>query len=304
MLKIGIIGAGAIGSLFGGLLQRAGADVTLVHRNPRVVSTIRRTGVRIKERRKTVRVDVKASLAPADLTTVDTVFFTVKAYDTRQAAEIHKNKIGRDTTILTLQNGLGNLETLHGTFKSNPIAAGSTTEAALALSPGLIVHTGTGETKVGVMEGRARANCIRVVRELNRAGISANYSDDMTTVIWEKAVLNSAINPVSAITGLRNGELLKVRPLRELMKKAIGEGALVAAAEGLKLEPSRVWVKAIRILKATSENRSSMLQDIMHKRRTEILELNGALANYGSRHSVPTPYNLALTSLVLGLGCA
>ncbi len=247
---------------------------------------------------------MRASLAPADLTAVDAVFFTVKAYDTRRAAEMHKGRIGSDTAVLTLQNGLGNVETLSEVFRSNPICAGSTTEAALALSPGLVVHTGMGQTQVGAFGGRARSICMKLVQELDRAGISANYSNNISTVLWEKAVLNSAINPVSAITGLQNGELLKVLPLRELMRRIIFEGALIGRTEGVRLEPSRLWTKAIRILKATAENRSSMLQDIIRKRRTEILQLNGALANYGGRHSMQTPYNLALTSLVSGLESA
>ncbi len=300
MLKVGIVGAGAIGSLFGGLLQHAGNDVMLVHRDPRVVSAIRKKGVRIREGRKTVSAPVRASLAPAELTTVDVVFFTVKAYDTRQAAEMHRGRIGKDSAILSLQNGLGNLETLADVFNSNPILAGSTTEAAFTLGPGLVLHTGKGHTQIGAMQAHRPTICGKVVQELGRAGLPAKSSNNMSRVIWEKAILNSAINPVSAITRLQNGEIPKIRPLRLLMRQVISEGAAIGGAEGIPVEPSRLWRNALRVLKATSKNRSSMLQDVMHGRKTEILQLNGALANLGARHHMATPLNLALTSLVLG----
>ncbi len=301
MLEIGIVGAGAIGSLFGGLLQHTGNDVTLVHRDPRVVSAIRKKGLRIREGRKTITARVRASLAPADLTTVDVVFFTVKAYDTRQAAEMHRGRIGWESAILSLQNGLGNLETLAKIFDSNPILAGSTTEAAFTLGPGLVLHTGKGHTQIGAIRGHARTICGKVVQELDRAGLSARSSRAMSPVIWEKAILNSAINPISAITRLQNGEIPKIHPLRELMQQVISEGAAIGCAEGIPVEPALLWRKALRILKATSRNRSSMLQDIMHGRKTEILQLNGALADCGARHHLATPLNLALTSLVLGV---
>ncbi len=301
MLEIGIVGAGSIGNLFGGLLRRAGNDVTLVHRDPRVVRAIRKKGVRIREGRKTISARVRASLAPADLTAADVVFFTVKAYDTRQAAEMHRGRIGGDSAILSLQNGLGNLETLADVFNSNPILAGSTTEAAFTLGPGLVLHTGKGHTQIGAIQGIVRTTCGKIVQELERAGLPAKSSNAMSTVIWEKAILNSAINPISAITRLQNGEIPKIQPLRELMRQVISEGAAIGGAERIPVEPSRLWRKALRILKATSKNQSSMLQDIMHGRRTEILQLNGALADYGARHHIATPLNLALTSLVLGV---
>lgn len=301
MLKIGIIGGGAIGSLFGGLLQRAGNDVTLVHRDPRVVTTIRKEGVRIREGRKTTRARVSASLAPADLTTVDIVFFTVKAYDTRQAAEMHRGRTSKSSAILSLQNGLGNLETLSDVFKSNPILAGSTTEAALTLGPGLVLHTGKGCTQIGAIHGHAQAICGKIVQELGRAGLPAKSSNDMSTVIWEKAIINSAINPISAITRLQNGKIPEIQPLRELMRQVINEGAEIGSAEKISVEPSRLWRKALGILKATSKNRSSMLQDVMRGRKTEILQLNGALAKYAARYHTTAPFNTALTSLVLGI---
>ncbi len=244
---------------------------------------------------------MEASLAPADLTTVDVVFFTVKAYDTRQAAEMHRGRISKSSAILSLQNGLGNFETLSNIFKSNPILAGSTTEAAFTLDPGLVLHTGKGRTQIGEIHGHAQAICGKIVQDLGRAGLSAKSSNDMLTVIWEKAIVNSAINPISAITRLQNGEIPKIQPLRELMRRVVSEGAAIGGAEGIPVEHSILWRKVLRILKATSKNRSSMLQDIMQGRRTEILQLNGALADYGARHHLATPLNLALTSLVLGV---
>ncbi|TMI30485.1 2-dehydropantoate 2-reductase [Candidatus Bathyarchaeota archaeon] len=301
MLQIGIVGAGAIGTLFGGLLQRAGNDVTLVHRDPRVVSAIRKKGVRIREGRKTVRATVRASRAPADLTTADVVFFTVKAYDTRQAAGMHKGRVGKRSAILSIQNGLGNLETLADVFKSNPVLAGSTTEAALALGPGLVLHAGRGHTQIGTMQGRVQVMRAKVVQELSRAGLPAKSSSDMSKVIWEKTILNSAINPISAITRLQNGEILKILPLRELMRQVIREGAAIGRAEWIPIDSAGLWRNALRILKATAKNRSSMLQDIMHERMTEILQLNGTLAEYGAKHHLAIHLNRALTSLVRGI---
>jgi 2-dehydropantoate 2-reductase len=301
-LRIGIIGAGAIGCLFAARLKRAGNEVLLVHNDRKVVSQIRKNGIRVREQDgKTLRVAIPIVKGPANLRGVDLVLFTVKAYSTEEAAFQHRNKVRPGSTFLTLQNGLGNLETLGRFFGKGRVVAGSTTEASLLLRPGFVVHAGKGKTVIGEENGPLWGRASDVLRTLIVAGFNASLTRNVRGVIWSKAIINSAINPVSALTRLRNGELADAEGIRELMLDVIHEGLQVSRATRVNLEPKDVVRLLFRILHATALNQSSMLQDVERRRKTEIRQLNGAIVKYGQTMGVSTPNNALLTYLVLGL---
>ncbi len=300
-LRIGIIGAGAIGCLFGASLSRVGNEVVMVHRDPRVVSAILRRGVELHyEKGKVVRVRTRAELAPANLVECELVLVTVKAYDTAQAARLHRNYVSPGTQVVSLQNGLGNIETLARIFRRQSILAALTTEASLSLGSGKVIHTGTGETRLGRPDGKVTQESLTIVREFRKAGLKCVVTRNIGGVVWSKAIVNAAINPVSAITRLHNGELAKLPGLRETMVKVIREGVSVSHAEKATATPEPEGF-LFKVLKDTAPNRSSMLQDIQRGKRTEILQLNGAITRLGLKHRIPTPTNMVLTSLVLGL---
>ena len=296
-----IVGAGAIGCLFGARLKVAGNDVLLIDHNRRRIHEIERKGVKLRELDRTIQVRVPIGRAQHSLRRFQLVFFAVKAFNTMDAARQYAGRVTSEATILTLQNGLGNTDVLVRWFGRSRVVAGSTTEASLLVGDGSIAHTGAGQTVVGELDGRESSRCVSIVRVFRRAGFESKMTRNVGGVIWSKAIVNSAINPVSALTHRRNGELFRIRGLRELMFEIIDEGIRVSRAEGIRLEPRNLKPLLQRILKATGGNKSSMLQDVLRGSKTEIRELNGAIAGRGEHRRIPTPYNKFLTDLVLGL---
>ncbi len=297
-----IIGAGAMGCLFCARLKTTGNDVLLVERDARTVSEIGRNGVRLRQLDgRVARVRVPVEMAPGNLQEFELVLITVKAYSTSEAARQHRRRVGREATILTLQNGLGNVEALARWFGGGRVVAGSTTEASLLLGPGVVAHTGRGRIVIGEMDGRRSDRCLDILNVFREAGFESGVTGNVEGVVWSKAIVNSAINPVSALTGLRNGWLDAVDGVRRVMLGVVDEGVRVSGAEGVRLEPGNTVRLLHRILRASAGNRSSMLQDVLNGRRTEIRELNGVIVERGRRNGIATPCNRFLTSLVVGL---
>ncbi len=301
-MRIAIIGAGAIGSLFGARLKSSGNEVLLVDRDSRTVSEIRSRGVRLRLLDgKTSRVHVPIKQAPASLRDFEQILFAVKAYSTEEAARQYRTLVEPEATIVTLQNGLGNLEALARCFGKGRVVAGSTTEASLLLGPGWVAHAGGGRTVVGELNGTRSKRCLDIVGMFREAGFETVLTRNVMGVVWAKVIVNSAINPVSALTRLPNGQLAGEEVLKDLMLRTLNEGVETSRAERVKLEPEGVALLLFRILRATAQNQSSMLQDVLNERRTEIRQLNGAIVEKGRQHRVSTPYNELLTSLILGL---
>ena len=301
-MRIAIIGAGAIGSLFGARLKNSGNEVLLVDRDSRTVSEIRSRGVRLRLLDgKTSRVHVPIKQAPASLRDFEQILFAVKAYSTEEAARQYRTLVEPEATIVTLQNGLGNLEALARCFGKGRVVAGSTTEASLLLGPGWVAHAGGGRTVVGELNGTRSKRCLDIVGMFREAGFETVLTRNVMGVVWAKVIVNSAINPVSALTRLPNGQLAGEEVLKDLMLRTLNEGVETSRAERVKLEPEGVALLLFRILRATAQNQSSMLQDVLNERRTEIRQLNGAIVEKGRQHRVSTPYNELLTSLILGL---
>ncbi len=299
-MRIGIIGAGALGCLFASLLGRAGNQVTLVYRNRSVGSSLRGKGVRIHELSgRRLVVPVTAKLAPADLSQEDLVIFAVKSYDTKQAAIAHGDRVGAKVPVLTLQNGLGNFQILSKMFGQNRVLAGTTTEASLLRGKGEVVHTGRGETRVGEVASASSSRCDFIAHDFSRAGIKTSVTDNVNGAIWTKAIINSAINPLSALLRVPNGVLGKEPGLVRSMLEVVREGVAVSKAEKIRLDPNNPERVLLGVIRATSSNRSSMLQDLENRKMTEIRQLNGAIARIGERRGVSVPLNQLLTSMMI-----
>lgn len=300
-MRIAVLGAGSIGILFGTLLHESGNEVTLYNRNRNIVRTVRRNGARVQEGLRIIQATIPIEAPPRNLREKDIVIVTVKAYDTPDVARKYRGRIDPGTIVLSLQNGLGNYETLAGHLGKTSVIVGSTTEAALMAKPGLVVHTGHGQTWLGEYDGRESDRCNQIGQVLRKAGLPATPTRDIRGIIWKKAIVNSAINPLSALTRWTNGELGQSEDLRTIMREVIYEGSRIGAAEGVVLDARRLMGFATRILHATAQNRSSMLQDIESRRRTEIEQLNGILVKSGRKHWVQTPFNSILVHLVKAL---
>src|SRR2546427_2340422 len=239
-LRIAVVGAGSIGILFGTLLHESGNEVTLYNRNQNIVRAVRRNSAIVQEGRRVIRATIPIGARPRDLRGEDVGLVTVKAYDTLDLARKYRGRVDPGTIVLSLQNGLGNYETLARHLGKTSVIVGSTTEAALMAKPGLVLHTGHGQTWLGEYDGRESDRCNQIGQVLRKAGLPARSIRNIRSVVWRKAIVNSAINPLSALTHLTNGELGHSKDLLSVMGEAIREGCTVAEAEGLDLDARRL----------------------------------------------------------------
>ncbi|HWQ61050.1 MAG TPA: 2-dehydropantoate 2-reductase, partial [Negativicutes bacterium] len=234
-MKIAIIGAGAMGSLFGGRLALAGEEVWLLDVWEEHVRTIRDKGLTIATAAKDLVARPKATTKPEDIGQADLVIIFVKSSATRAAAETAAGLLGAETAVLTLQNGYGNAETIADVVGAERVIAGTTAQGATLLGPGRIMHGGSGDTHIGDLGGRKTDRLAKVAACLTRAGIQTVADDNVATLIWGKLVVNVGINALTAITGLKNGELADHEETRQVLAMAVEEAVRVADAAGIKL---------------------------------------------------------------------
>ena len=294
------MGAGAIGSLFGGFLAEAGNDITFIGRKPHIDS-INQNGLFIEGISGEHQIEVEATTDPSTLEAPDLIILTVKAYSTAEAVEDVKLLFGDHTYILSLQNGLGTEDVASSILGEERVLRGTTSEGALFLEPGKIRHTGHGETFIGSFSPADAPILRRIEQEFQKAGFKTTISKDIKRVVWEKIFVNVAINPFGAITGLRNGDLLMVPEIKDAMKAAVLEGTNVTEKLGLTINRQASIAKAFEVAEKTALNKNSMLQDIENRKKTEIDFINGALVKYSEKVGVPCPINAVLTALVKGL---
>ncbi len=300
-MKIAIIGAGAMGSLFGGRLALAGEEVWLLDVWEEHVRTINDKGLVIAAAGKDVIARPKATTRPEDIGTADLVVIFVKSTATRAAAGTAAGLLGPDTAALTLQNGYGNAETIATVVGTDRVIAGTTAQGATLLGPGRIMHGGSGDTHIGELGGRKTERAQKVAACLSRAGLPTVVDENVAALIWGKLIVNVGINALTGITGLKNGELADHDETKQVLALAVEEAVKVADAAGIKLPYDNAVEKVLAVAVATAQNRSSMLQDLSAGRLTEIDAINGALVREGERRGVATPVNRVLTLLIKAL---
>ncbi len=291
IVRLVVFGAGAVGSIFGAHLARAGHDVLLIGRRPQVMA-VERDGLRIEGlTNMTVRPRVAESLRPGERATM--VLLTVKSYDTQEAARAIARAMS-PRPILSLQNGLGNLEDLErglgeGGWASPRlnIALGVLSWGVTFVNYGHVRHAGAGSLVLGDLAGGRAAK--RFASLFEGVGIPTQYTDDILRAVWKKVIINSAINPVTADHRVLNGELL-TDPLRGQAVALMREALEVAAAEGYRFAEHEVEEELFRVLRLTAENRSSMLQDLLRSKKLELDALNGRILELGAKHGMRLPY--------------
>ncbi|PKM93022.1 MAG: hypothetical protein CVU80_00285 [Elusimicrobia bacterium HGW-Elusimicrobia-4] len=296
-MKITIIGAGAMGLLFAGLLSKGGNDVYLLTRNKKTEKILKKTGIKISGITKTIIPSSKLKITtnPAEIYRPDLVIILVKSHDTISTVQSIKKMMGKNTVILTLQNGLGNYEILSEYLNKKVIISGTTSESSTLVKSGEIVHTGKGET---IIEKSKKNISGQIADIFNRCGIKTVLSDKIESVIWSKLVLNCAINPVAAISGVRNGEIINYKNLFEVAVAAGKEVVAVAKKLKIKILFSDIAEKIKNVCLATSKNTNSMLADILSKRKTEIDSLNGAVVKIAEKLKAPVPVNKSLYGII------
>ena len=302
-MKIVIIGAGAMGGLFAARLAAAGEDVLVVDVWAEHVETIRTQGLILETGEGEVRTKPAAVTRVEDLAAcaADLVIVFVKSGMTAAAARSAQTILGPVGRVLTLQNGLGNAEMIAEVFGADRVLAGTTAQGATLIGPGRIRHGGRGDTHIGRLTGPVDDFCREAAMILSRAGIPAIAEDAVQSLIWGKLVINVGINALTALLRFTNGQLNDHAETRELVKLAVAEAVQVAAASEVRLPYDNAVEKVLAVAAATATNRSSMLQDILRGRATEIDAINGALVREGVRLGVPTPVNATLTLLIKAL---
>ena len=289
-----------MGLLHAAYLKRAGFDVHLLDHNRARAESINREKVILPDSVEALDIPCHSlsNFGPVDL-----IILMVKAYSTGEAMEHAAPLIGPDTVLLTLQNGLGNLEIMEQYQRLDRVLVGTTTSGATLLDFNMVRQEGLGDIQVGapMPSAAARELAGEVVELFQRAGLPARVVDDVMAAIWRKAVINSAINPLTAITALENGELLERPQLRQLLGDLALESARAAEGLGIDVDPEEMPEAVEDICRLTAHNRSSMLQDITHGRRTEIEQINGEFVRAGLAGGVETPLNRAMVALVKGL---
>lgn len=283
----------------GAYLARSGHDILLVTRRPQA-EAIERDGLRVEGlTNMTVRPRVAESLRAGERSTM--VILTVKSYDT-EAAAYSISKALSPRPILSVQNGLGNLESLEkGLVRggwANPrlnIALSVLSWGVTQLDSGRVRHAGTGSFLIGDLAGGRAAK--RFASLFEGVGISAQYTADILQAVWKKAIINAAINPVTAIYKVPNGELL-TEPLRSHSLALMREAMEVARVEGYRFAEHEMEEELFRVLERTSTNLSSMLQDILRDKRTEVDSISGVILSKGSQHGMKLPYTERLVKRI------
>ncbi len=296
-MKIGIIGTGAMGSLFAAHLA-AHADVTVLGTWRDAVETMNTRGIHLERDAEHFYIPVRATTSARQVRNVDFALIAVKAHQTERAARWANEILGANGIALTLQNGLGNFEILAQHVGENRAAMGVTMQGATLLGAGHVRHAGRGQTTIATTP-QMRAHIETLTELFIRAGIETQLANDVQSLMWGKLVVNSAINALSAIYRVPNGLLVENPETRALMSAAAQETANVARALGITLPYLDPAARAIQVARATATNKSSTLQDVLRGAPTELERINGAVVREGKRLGVPTPVNEQLMRVMV-----
>ncbi len=297
-MNIAIVGPGAMGLLFAGYLSRTNAKVVLVDNDPVHASLLNSRGFRWEGMDSDVILKIPATVGLGDPDDFELLILCVKAYDT-ESASAELACTGYRGPVLTLQNGAGNIEILERNLPDSTIIAGATSEGANLVEDAHVRHAGKGKTEFGVAHqgGSGGAHVEGIVRLMRDAGLDAGLTGDPLSLVWSKVLVNAGINPLTAILRVQNGRLLEIEHARELMRGLVLEGWEVLKRMNIKLSYGDPVARVEEVCRLTAANYSSMYQDIMAGRRTEVDYINGAIVREGEHLGVPCPVNEAVTHL-------
>ena len=294
--SVAVLGAGAVGCFFGGMLARAGHRVTLIGR-ARHVEAFRKSGLRFEGQKFDEHIDVLASTEPSAVRDAALVLFCVKSTDTEDAAAQIAPHLARDAIVVNLQNGVDNTERIQARV-AQPVVPAVVYVATEMEGPGHLKHHGRGDLVIGDLTGKAGGAALAAVKDaFEAAGVPVAISDNIAGALWEKLVVNCAYNALSAISQLPYGKLIAGAGIREVMRDAVEETLAVAKASGVTLAPD-LLAATWKIAEAMPTQFSSTAQDLQRGKPTEIDHLNGFVARRGAALGVPTPVNRALHALV------
>ncbi|MDF3838295.1 ketopantoate reductase family protein [Cupriavidus basilensis] len=302
-MKIYVLGAGALGCAIGGTLARAGSDVTLIDRFQAHVDAVHRDGLLMRDGDSEIRVRVKAATGCAGLAPADLVIVLVKSFHTAQAIASAMPIVGAQTSVMSLQNGMGHEDILAQAVGRARVLAGKTYVGGVFLGPGRIIAGTRGKlTIIGELDGALSDRVRAIAAEFERAGLRTDVSDNIVGTMWDKLLINVATGALSGITRLPYGGLYAVPEAEACAVAAVAEAMAVARANDVKLsiaQPRDAWVMAADGL--PPDFKASMLQSLEKGAATEVDFINGAVVRAGARCGVPTPVNQALVACIKGI---
>ena len=296
-MKIAIIGAGALGSVYGSFLSIKNNDIVLITRRQEQAETINKEGILIRYKNKNKRYHPRASMDPSSLADRDLFILLVKTYDLNNVSDLLLKYSRNDSIILSLLNGLGNVETLSFKCGMNRILAGVSYIGAQKISDTQIEIGGVLKTVMGEPSGFISDRLSRISFLFKDAGFDTYLSNDINRLLWEKMVITTSQNALSAITGFTIGQMHSSQYCRFIILQLLDELTKVAAKEGIEL-PRNLLERVLENSKALPNHHGSMWQDLQAGHRTEIDAINGAIVELGQKHGLPTPYNEFITYLM------
>jgi 2-dehydropantoate 2-reductase len=295
-IRVAVLGAGAVGCFFGGMLARVGHEVTLIGR-PVHVEAFRARGLRFEGLKFDEHVAVQASTEASAVRKCRLILFCVKSNDTETAAAQMAPFLEPSALVVNLQNGVDNTERIQSRI-AQPVIPAVVYVATEMAGPGHLKHHGRGDLVIGDLGGKVPADALTRVRHwFEAAGVPVAVSDNVAGELWAKLVVNCAYNALSAITQLPYGKMIEGPGVRDVMRDVVEETLAVARASSVVMAPDMLE-RTYRIAAAMPTQFSSTAQDLARGKPTEIEHLNGFVARRGAALGVPTPANRALYALV------
>jgi 2-dehydropantoate 2-reductase len=298
-MKIAVVGAGAMGSIFGARFHQAGHETVLVDVVQPLVDTINAEGVTVVRGDEETVTRVPATTDPAAVGPVDIVVFFTKCYHTSSAAESARPLVGPDTAVASLQNGWGNGDVLAAAYPPGQVVLGVTYNSGLLQGPGRVLHPAEQPTLVGSFSDGGDG-AARLAEALESAGLAATVASPVRPEIWKKLILNAASLPASALTGMTAGALGTSQDMLDLVSETTREAVAVAQALGYDIDFDERIGTILGLVEKAGPTKASMLQDVEAGRRTEIDVINGAVVRAADEVGVPVPINRTLMQLIKG----
>jgi 2-dehydropantoate 2-reductase len=298
-MRIAVVGAGAMGGSFGGLLALAGHEVTLIDIWADHVLAISRDGLRLEGARGDHVIRILAEVAPSRKGFAELAIVSVDSNNTGEVARTAAEILAPDGFAITFQNGIGNVETLQAALGRQRVLGGSSMCSAAVRGPGHVALTHHATTSLGETDGRESERARALAAALGEAGLETKVAPDVMATIWTKFALNCAINAICATTGLRLGEVARLPELDAFQDRVLDEILAVVAGRGIRLTDPDLPA-TVKEHCRSKFSKPSMLQHVGAGRRTEIDALNGALLREAGALGIPVPYNESLVALLKG----
>jgi len=298
--RVAVVGAGAVGAYFGGMLARAGANVTLIGR-PVHVDVWRRDGLYVDSINFQERIAVEASTDVARSGDADLVLFSVKSLDTEETARQLARHVRGDAAVVSLQNGVDNVARMRAAAALDPIASVVYVASSMP-APGRITHGGRGDLLIGDLPGRPdpprEDTLARVSAWFEAAGVPCRVSPNIAADLWTKLITNASLNAISAVVHAPYGDVVAIPESREAVRQLVNECVAVARADGVSLPDVDFVDLVLRFAEKVGPVYASTAQDLDRGKPTEIDALNGFVVRRGDQLGVPTPVNQSLVALV------